>query len=155
NHFKVEIVVGKVGLVLAQVADHATGPGNRSGAAQIDGVFLRQDADPLHAIDKDPVASQQARNIGVGLGKTPDERPNFLDKSIVHVVHEATDARVARMETLPGRSLANVVNQLTLIEGVEKSGERPQVEGGGADVQQMVVDPHQLGENRSDVFAAR
>ena len=59
------------------------------------------------------------------------------------------------MEALPRSKLADVVDPLALIECVEKARKRPEIERDGADVQQVVVNPHQLGKNRADVAAPR
>src|SRR5262249_51609162 len=47
-----QLVVGEVGLVLADVADHAGGAGDGPGGAQVDGVFPGQHADVLAALDE-------------------------------------------------------------------------------------------------------
>jgi hypothetical protein len=50
---------------------------------------------------------------------------------------------------------ADVVNLLPLRETIQKGGKRAEVESTSADVEQMVLNPHQLGENRADVFSPR
>src|SRR5262249_3961710 len=62
-------------------------------------------------------------------------------------------ARVAGMKSLPGRRLADVVDKFTLVKGIKKCGEAAQVESCRAAAKQVVVNAHQFGENRTDVFA--
>ena len=59
------------------------------------------------------------------------------------------------MKPLPRGVLDDVVDLLALLERVQKRGERPEVERHGADVQQVVVQPHQLGEDRAEILAPR
>src|SRR5438876_535494 len=67
----------------------------------------------------------------------------------------SADARVARVEPLPGRGLHDVVNLLPLVEGVEERGQRPEVERRGADAQEVVRNAGQFGEDGAEVLAAR
>src|SRR5262249_11419541 len=55
-----QVGVGQVRLVLAQVADDAAGPGDGPGAAEVDRLLAGQDADVLAALDEDAVAVEQA-----------------------------------------------------------------------------------------------
>ena len=66
---EVEVGVGEVRLVLAEVVGHAAGPGDRPGAAEADGVVLGQDADAPDPVEEDPVAEEQLLHVGEDLGE--------------------------------------------------------------------------------------
>ena len=59
------------------------------------------------------------------------------------------------MKALAGGGLKDVVEFFALIERIQKRGEAAEVEGGGADAEQVIADPRQLGEKSAQVFAAR
>ena len=59
------------------------------------------------------------------------------------------------MKPLARRVLDDVVNLLALLEAIQKRRERTQVERRRADVEQMIVQPHQLGQNRPQILAPR
>ena len=88
-------------------------------------------------------------------GKLLDEVADLVDPVVVHVGHQAADAGVARMEALAGGRLEDVVDLLALVEGVEEGGEAAEVEGRGADAEQVIADARQLGEDGAEVLAAR
>src|SRR5262249_12283943 len=120
-----------------------------------DRIFLRKYTNALGAIDEDAVAIQQTHQVGVGLREIAGEVADLRHEDVVDVVHQAADARVARVEALAGDRLADVVNQLALVEGVEEGGEGAKVEGGRTHAEQVVVDAHQLAQDRANVLAAR
>jgi len=59
------------------------------------------------------------------------------------------------MEPLTRRAFANVVDELALLKRVEERREGAEVEPRRPDVQQVIVQSHQLGNNCADVFAPR
>src|SRR5207247_191155 len=82
DDLEIEVFVGEVRLVFAQVAHHAAGPGNRSGAAQVDGIFLGEHADALGPLDENAVAIEEPHHVGIRLGKVLDEGPYLLHKRL-------------------------------------------------------------------------
>ena len=148
--------IRQVRLVLAQVAHHAAGPGDRPGRAEVDRVLLRQHADALGAIDEDAVARQQLVDlVERAPAKLLDELPHLVDPVGVHVEQHAADARVAGVKPLARGVLDDVVNLLALLKAVQKRGERAQVERRRAHVEQVIVQPHQLGQDRPQILAPR
>src|SRR5207248_11609035 len=123
-----EIGVGKIRLVLAQIASNARGPGDRPGGATIDRFLFREDADPLSAIDEYLVAIQQTNNVRVRFGKIVlDKRPNPRDPFIRDIDHQTADASVARVEALAGHQFKNVIDAFPHVEGVEERGDAAEV----------------------------
>jgi len=90
DDFEIKILVSQVGLVLAQIADHAAGAGDGTGATQVDRIVFGEDADPLRALDKDAIAVEQPDDVGMGLGKLLDEVADHTDPLVVHVLQQAT-----------------------------------------------------------------
>src|SRR4051812_7180236 len=59
------------------------------------------------------------------------------------------------MKPLARSKLDNVVNMLALLEPIQERRERAQVERRGANIKQMIMQSHQLGENRPQILAPR
>ena len=59
------------------------------------------------------------------------------------------------MKALPGDSFEDVVDDLALLEAVEKRRERAEIEGLGAGAEQVIADAGQLADDGADVLAAR
>src|SRR5262249_9197839 len=107
------------------------------------------------SLDENAIAVEQPRDIAVGLRKAGEETPQPANPVVVHVAQEAADARVAAVEPLARRVFHEVVNEFTLIETVEKRREGAEIEPHRADAEEMIVEPHQFGENRPEVLAPR
>src|SRR5262249_53054365 len=155
DDLEIEILVGEIGLVFAQIADDAAAAGDRARAAEADRILFREDADIPRALDEDAVAIEKFTDVGVSFREVGDELAQLGDKVVVDVEEQAADARVARMKPLPRGGLEDVVEKLALIEGVEKRGESTEVDSGGPDTQKMIADPAQFVEQRPQILAAR
>ena len=59
------------------------------------------------------------------------------------------------MEPISRHLFINVVDLLPQVECVQKRGERPEVQRGGAGAKQVIADPRQLGDDDANVLAAR
>jgi hypothetical protein len=59
------------------------------------------------------------------------------------------------VEPLSRGQFDNVVDVFALLEEVEEGGEATEVQCGGAEIQQVVVHPHQFGKDCAEVLAAR
>ena len=153
-HLKVEIGVGQVRLVLAQIAGDAAGPGDRAGGAAGDRFFLREHADALGAIDEDTIAIQQPLHVVERARKIAHERADLLDRQRRGVVHQTAHAGVAVGKPRAAQRFENVVQHFALIECVQEERERPDVEPDGPVAQQVVADPRQLGQNGPQILAA-
>src|SRR5206468_11874815 len=110
------------------VAEDAAGPGDRSAAAGIDRLVLRQDADAARALDEDTVAIEQPRHVAVVLREVLDETAHHIDPVVVDITLQPAETQVAGMETLSRGRLRNVVNLLALDEEVEEGGQGAEVQ---------------------------
>jgi len=90
----------------------------------------------------------------MGLAKTFHKTPHLAHPLVVHIVQQPAHARIAGVEPLARGELDDIVNQFPLLKRIQERRERAQVQSGRADVQQMVVQPHQLRQNRPQVPAA-
>lgn len=152
-------VIGKaqVGLILTDVAHNAAGAGHWAGARPSDGLFLGQHADVLRAIHKDAVAVQQAFKLAHRFGNFgADENLDHPLEGLVvgNVLHQPADAGPIRVEALAGDVIHQVVDLFTNVERVDKAGERVEVEPGGADAQQVVLDTGDFVHDGAEHLAA-
>ena len=76
---EVEVSVGQIRFVAAEIAGDATGPGYRPGGTTVDRFFLGQQANPLGAINKDAIAIEQPLHVVERLGESLQERSDLLD----------------------------------------------------------------------------
>ena len=152
---EIEILVGQVRLVLAQIARDAAGPGDRPAATAVDGLFFRQHAHAFRAADENPVAVQQVLHVVERLGDLDEKIADHLDRLGRNVVHQPADAGVAVREPRAAHRLEDVVERLAGIEGVNEVGERAGVEARRPVAQEMVGNPRQLGDKHANVLAAR
>ena len=73
--FEIEIAVGEIWFIFAQVAGDAAGAGDRAGRRAVDRRLLRQNSDPFRPLDENAVAIEEPADVGVDLGEAADERP--------------------------------------------------------------------------------
>ena len=151
---EVEVFIGEVGLVLAEVAGHAAGAGHRAGGPGVDGLCFGEHTHALRAVDEDAVAGEQPLHVVERLGEGLHERADLLDHQRREILRDATHASPAVGEPRAAEGLEDVVDHLALIERVEEEGERAGVETDGAVGEQVVADPCQLGDDRADRPAA-
>ncbi len=78
------------------------------------------------------------------MGKLSRTASDPVEHAVVEVVEHAADPGIARVESIAGHLLVDVVDQLAEVEGEQERGERAEVERGGARAEQVVADPRQL-----------
>jgi len=152
---ELEVLVGEIGLVLAEVAGHPAGPGHGAGGAAGDRLFLREHTHALGAVDEDPVAGQEPLHVVERLGEGLEEGADLLDHQGREILRHTSDAGVGVREPRAAERLEDVVDHLALVEAVQKEGEGAGVEAHGAVAQQVIADPGELGDDRADVLAPR
>jgi hypothetical protein len=152
---KLEVLVGEIRLVLAEVAGDAAGPRHRAGGPAVGRLLLREHADALRAVDEDAVAGQQPLHVVEGLGEGRHEAADLLDHQGREVLRRAADTGVAVGESGSAERLEDVVDHLALIERVEEEGEGTGVEPDRPVAQEVVTDARELGDDRTDVAAPR
>ena len=147
---EVEVFVGEVGLVLAEVAGDTAGAGHGAGGSAIDRFLFREHAHALRAIDEDAIAGEQPLHVFERLGEGLHEGADLFDHQRREVLRDAADAGPTVGEPRAAEGLEDVVDHLALIERVEEEGERTGVETDSAVGEQVVADPGQLGDDRAD-----
>ena len=148
----------EVGLVLADVALHAAGPGDGAAEAPVDGFFFGDHADAFDPVAEDAVFQAQPFEVGQRRGQLlADDRLDhgLEDLFVGQVLHRPAHARPVGVEALAGDVVDHVHDGFTLVEAVEEAGEGPQVERRGAHAQQVVLDAAQLAHDRPQHGAAR
>ena len=154
RHVELQLVVGGVRLVLADVAIDA-GPAQRGAAEpQPDRVPGRDDADVPRALQPDPVVGQELLVLGDFLIHDLAELPDLDVPAGGNVQRKPADAHGVVGQPRAAVLLEQVENELALAERVEEHGHRPDVHGVGAQPEAMARDALQLGENRADVAGA-
>ncbi len=100
----VEVVLGisEIGAVLADIVIHAAAAQVGAGQSEVDGVFLRDDADALVAIDENLVAGEEIVELVDLALELLDEGAGLFDKAGRQVADLAADARVAGGEARAG-----------------------------------------------------
>src|SRR5205814_133154 len=95
DDLEIEIAIGQIRLVLAQVAGDAAGPRDRPGRRAVDRLGFRQDANAFGALDEDAIAVEQPADLAVDLWKTADEVADLFDELGRGVVHQPAHASIA------------------------------------------------------------
>ena len=155
HDLEIEVVVSQIGLVLAKITHNTAGACDRPGATEVDRVRLRQHANAFDTVNENAISSQQPIHFRMRLAKLLAEVADHLNPRIIHVEHHTADAGIAAMKALPRSHLDDVVNLLTLREEVEERRKRPEIECRRAHIQQVILNPHDLGQDRPQVLAPR
>ena len=114
--------------------------------------------DALGAVAEDAVLVEQALEIVDRRGQLLVDHPlHELDEGVLigQVGHGPAQPRPVGVEALAREVVHHVHDPLALVEPVDEAGEGPQVQGGGADAQQVVLDAAQFAKDRADGLAAR
>src|SRR5204862_6065074 len=109
DNLEVEIAIGQIGLVFAQVTGDAAGPRDGPGRRAIDRLFFRQHADPLGALDENAIAVEQPADFAVDLRKAANKGADLFDEPGRGIVHQPADAGVAVRKSRAAQSFENVV----------------------------------------------
>ena len=147
--------VGEVGLRFAHVVGDAAAADVRAGEAEVDRVFLGDDADALVAVDEDLVAREQRVELVDLALELLGEGLALVGPAGRQIADLAADARVAGGEARAGERLDQVVDFLALGEGVEEERHRAGVHRQRAHAEQVRGDARQLAAQHADDLAAR
>ena len=154
DDIEVEVGIGEVGFVAAQVAFDTAGAGNWAGGTEVDGIFAAEVADAFGTVDKDPIFSQEPVDFVINFGKVADEFSDAIDPVVIDIEEDSADACVAGVEPLSGSEFDDVVDMFALLEEVEEGGESAEVECGGAEVEQVIMHAHEFCEDGAEISAA-
>ena len=146
GHVELDLVVGEIRLALAQVPVDAGGAEVRPGLAERDRVLGREGADAHRPLEPDLVRVEDRLVLVDRLRHPLAERAGLLVEPGRDVLGEAADLEVARVHARPGDHLEEVEHEVALAEAVPEHRDRADLERGGAEVDEVRVDPHQLAE---------
>ena len=151
---EIEVLVGRVGVGLAQIPRVAGRAQQRAGHAELEQPLLVDDADALRALQEDLVAVQQRLVLPDALLHVGDERERLALPSARDVLGDASHLDVARVHALPRGRLEQVEDLVALAEAVPEDRDRAQVERRRAEPNQVRVDAVQLAMDHAQVLRA-
>ena len=152
---EVHLRVGEVVEGLAQVPGLAGGAQQRPGHAQLQQPLAGDDRRPLwSAARKTSLRSSSASYWPTRIGISSAKRAALRLEAERDVLDHAADLEVAGVHPLPGRHLEEVEDLVALAEAVPEHRDRAEVERGGAEPDEVGVDPVELEEDRPQVLGA-
>ena len=89
------------------------------------------------------------------LGNCVDEGVDVVGEAHRHVLVDAARPEIAGMEPRAGDALVELHQLLALLETPEERRDRADIEREGGEVQEMIEDARDLGEQNADIFGAR
>ena len=120
GHFKIELLITKVRLVLAQIETKAAGSKIRSRQTVSDGVLFRDRTDTDSAIHKDTVTRQQFVDLIKHRQHALTKLKHTTEPAVWDVTRDTTNACVTGSETSTGQFLEKCVEFFTLGESIHK-----------------------------------
>src|SRR5246127_3197898 len=140
GNFELILVVGRVGLSLAQVPLHAASAKKGTGGAESDAVGGTEHADVARAANPDTVAGQEIDIVLDAALEILAEALDVLLESLVCLVLQTANAESVRGEARATILFEDFEDFFALAEAVEERGE-------SADVQSMSAEPNQVAGN--------
>ena len=120
GHFKIELLITKVRLVLTQIKINATGSEIRPSQTVSNGVLLRDRTDTDSAIHKDTVTRQQFVYLIKHRQNALTELKHSAKPAVWDVTRDTTDARITCSETRTSQFLKERVEFFTLGESIHE-----------------------------------
>ena len=154
GNLEVELLIARVGLVLADVIRNAAGPEQRPRDAERIGLLDRHGANALRAPQVDGVVREQFLVLVHAVGEGFQKIPAVVIKRRVGLARDAAHPEIARHHADAGDFLENLQELLALPEAIEKDGHRAQIERVGAEPDQVAVQARHLGEQHAQVLTA-
>ena len=151
---EVDLVVGEEWVGLPQVPRLAGRAQKRAGDAELEQALARDDPDVLGALEEDLVLVEQRLELVDARGHDLDELAQLPLEAQRDVLEDAADLEVARVHPLAGRHLEHVEHRVALAEAVPEHRDRAEVQGRGAEPDQVRVDPVQLHVDHPQVLGA-
>ena len=154
GNVEVELVVARVGPLLAKIPIETAGPQAGAGDAPVDGLRRGVGADALGARLEDAVLHHDLVVFREPVRHVVDEVPHHALPALGQVVSDAADAEPARVHASAAHRLDDVEDALAVVERVEDRGKGPHVLGEGAIPHQMTGNAEQLAHHHSDHLGA-
>ena len=137
---EIHVVVGVVGLGLAQIPGNAAGAQIRAGEAPVHGLFRVDDADVHRPLLEDAVFGKQGFQIVDDARITLRPGVNVFRETGGHVIGNAARTKVVHVHARAANPLAELHEDFPFLEAPEHRRHRPHVHGVGGDVEDMVQD---------------
>ena len=122
--------------------------------SEIEGVVSADHPDVDRALAKDPVVIEQPLDVVEHFGKARHPGTDVVGKASWQVALNAAGAEVLGMHPRARHPLVELHQLLALLEPPQERRHRANVERHGGDVEEVVHDPGNLGEQHPDVFRA-
>ena len=146
RNLEVDLVVVEVRLVTAQVPVDTRGAQVRARLSESDRVLRREDADSTCSLEPDLVPVEDAAVVVERARHPLHELAAFREEAPGDVLGQPADLEVAGVHPLPRDELEQVEDRLPLAEAVPEHRDRPQLERGRAEEDEVRVDPVQLAQ---------
>ncbi len=151
RHVEVHLVVGEVGLVLADVERDAGPTGDRARDAVVVGDLLVQDADAQGAGLEDLVAGQQVLVLLEAIDHLANTLQRLREEALRHVLFQAARAEVTEVEPTAGRHLHRELDVLALAERIEGWGDGAELGPERSEEHQVVDDAVHLDHHHPQI----
>ena len=152
RHFPIDFVVDPVGLGFADIVGDARPAQDRPGAAEVDRVLRREHGHVLRAAEPDAVRGDERIVFLDLLGEGVEEGFHPLDQFGGEVAVDAADAIVVQGQPGAAELLEHVQEDLSFPEGPEEHGHRADIEGLGAEPEEVPDDALHLRHDGADIF---
>ena len=146
GHLEVDLVVGEIGLALAQVPVDPGGAQHGAALPERDRVVGREQPDATRALEPDLVVVEDRLVVVDRLRHPRAELARLRVEAQRDVLREPARLEVARVHAHPGDHLEEVEDEVALAERVPEHRDRADLERGGAEVDEVRVDPDELAE---------
>src|SRR2546423_6241605 len=137
DDFEIVFLVVDVGMLAAQIVFDPAPAQVGTGKGVSDRAITRDHADVAGAIHEDAVPGQQFVHFVELRDEVVEKFLKRRDEGVRQITDLAADARVGRSEARPSEELEQVIELFALGERVEKRRHRAEIEGHGAEAEQM------------------
>eukprot|EP00053_Salpingoeca_punica_P008372 m.75267 g.75267 ORF g.75267 m.75267 type:complete len:437 (+) comp14572_c0_seq1:246-1556(+) len=151
---KLDAVVGIVGLRLAEIPGHAGATQHDTGEAVVEGLLGGDDANVNKALLPDAVAGQQLLHLVNALRELLGKLVDVLQETQRQVQGDAARPDIGGMHACAGDALVELHHLLALLEHPEERRGGADVEGVCGDGHDVVEQAGDLGEESADVLGA-
>jgi hypothetical protein len=151
---EIQIGVCEIGFIAAKIALDATCACHGACGAEVDRIFTAEVPDAPGAIHKDPVFGEQSIDFVVDFGEFANEFSHAIYPVQIDIKEHSADSRVAGVETLTGGQFHDVVDVFALLEEIKEGREASEVECSCAEIQQVIMHPHEFCEDCSKITAS-
>ena len=148
------LIVGAVGFIFAKVVIDARAAQRGTAEAETEGIFRRNDRDPLGAGQPDPVFFQQEVALVNFRRKLPNEFSELGNEFGCQIQFHATDAVPAGGQPCATELIKPVEQNFTVPERVEENRHGADVERLGAQPEEVANNPLGLSHDRAKIFRA-